>query len=187
MMMLLLHTFLAPLILGTGNPKFGLSNAGDLAIGFPAELFKEKKIETQLQSGLTTTMLVTVVGQNGRKVRGGARVDIRFEPWDEIYHISIFHYNGDKEILVLQSHKVLMDLLTGRRIRIASSQAAARLLVTLQVLPFSKTEQVDTQKWFSKTLASNQQGSGYMLDLIFAASIKRKTSRKFQWTVDWEP
>lgn len=166
-----------------GDPIMIQSQVGDLAIGFPGDLFQEPKITTQIQSGLTTTMLVTVVGKDQAKTRGGARVDIRFEPWDEIYHVVVWHHDGVRETLELASQDKLYQWLSSGKIRVVPQKTAPRYLVVLQVLPFSKTEQVETQKWFSRTLAGNQQGRGYMLDLIFAASIKRKTSRKYQWAV----
>lgn len=77
---------LAPAFAATTPPMAQL-RGGTLSVTLPAGLLSEREVRKQLNSGLTTTFVLVATLDDERK--SGARVDIRFEPWDEVYFVTL--------------------------------------------------------------------------------------------------
>ena len=194
----MIGTFFLMLLMlpGAGQePQVALKDGGRLALGLPKDLVDDPEIRAQLETGLTTTMILAVQARSGdgRRLKGGARIDIRFEPWDEVYELRVWHVSGKQETLKVDSLEGLRVWMAGYHLTVLRLDKAGstgwKLNVELQVLPFSKLEQSDTQRWFANTL-SNRPGdtrSRGLIDLVFSASLKRKTTRGFDWKVEFRP
>ncbi len=181
-------------------------SAGDWAAltGFPP-LLGDAEVRKQLATGLTTTLAfhvrATVPGRG--RVDGGARVDIRYELWDEVYLVTRIDAAGRAvrtsfpsfERLAAWWREVKLDV---ARLPRAADQPPWRVEVRLRLIPFSQSEQLETQRWFSQALAAEEPGSagavsraleeqpetlGQVLNLLLATSIQRSALLEQEWNL----
>lgn len=194
MMRPLLLATVCVLAMGAGQPELKIEESGLLRIGLPAELFNQPETRRQLASGLTTTLLIEAEINTSKRdtVTGRARLDIRYEPWDEVFYIHIWHGHDRMEQLTQKDLPSLLAWLSTPRIGLCqldlSDHTARSLNITLDLVPFSQREQHKAQQWFSKTVNNqNPRDIGRMLDVVFAASIKRKATSSHRWRLDLTP
>jgi hypothetical protein len=165
-------------------------------------ILAEEEVRKQLGTGLTTSFLfeVKAVGDAG-KVRGGARVDVRYDLWDEVYVVTRIDSAGRPARTSLPSFERLGDWWREARLvalRPAAAAAARRVEVRLTVIPFSQAEQLDAQRWFSQSLSAEKSGSAgavseavedqpesfsQVLNLLMATSIGRTPLLELRWTL----
>ena len=181
-------------------------SAGDWAAltGLPPLLGMEE-VRKQLATGLTTTLAfqvrATVPGRG--RVDGGARVDIRYELWDEVYLVTRIDAAGRAIRASFPSFERLAEWwreakLDVARLPRAAGQPAWRVEVRLRLIPFSQSEQLETQRWFSQALAAEEPGSagavsraleeqpetlGQVLNLLLATSIQRPALLEQEWNL----
>ncbi|HEX6178311.1 MAG TPA: hypothetical protein VF057_08120 [Thermoanaerobaculia bacterium] len=160
----------------------------------PLDLLSRREISRQLNSGLTTTFAISV-SAGGR--RGGARVEVRYEPWDEVYFVTARGID-----LKAQSQKLpSLDRLKGwwretAILALTNANAAIKIDLAVEVLPFSIEEQEETQRWLTRSLgeAHRQQsldpgevagspGAASVLDVIIGTSIQRRPILRYRWSV----
>ncbi|HEV8580932.1 MAG TPA: hypothetical protein VGX68_17840 [Thermoanaerobaculia bacterium] len=167
----------------------------------------EAEVRKQLGTGLTTSFLfeTTAKGGTGGKVRGAARVDVRYELWDEVYIVTRIDATGRAVRTTLPSFERLVDWWRNARlvvIRPPAAPGARRLEVRLRVIPFSQAEQLDAQRWFSQALSAEKSGSAgavseavenqpesfsQVINLLLATSIGRAALLEYQWTLAIPP
>lgn len=165
-------------------------------------------VRRHLDTGLTTSFLfkVSLRPPGGRAVKGAARVEIRYELWDEVYQLAALGLDGK---LIHHNLKSFEDLETRwrelRLLVLTPSQPSraidAKLRVDLEVLPFSSHEQRDTRRWFSESLERSNRGNAEnagqvseersetlseVFNLLMATSIERRAVVRYRWnmTVD---
>ncbi|MEM9554281.1 MAG: hypothetical protein AAGC60_08480 [Acidobacteriota bacterium] len=187
-------------------PRLVVDARGISLAGLPRVL-DDPEIRRQLDSGLTTTFSVRVLGRSGAlTVEGGGRVEVRYEPWDEIYELAAIGVDLRPVRATLDSFEALRARWNELRLYVAPASMAAswrrsgvRLRVDLEVIPFSRQEQEEAQRWFSKSLdgadaagsaeeagAASEERSealGEVLDLLLATSIQRRPLVAWRWTV----
>lgn len=169
-------------------------------------ILEQAEIRRQLDTGLTTTFLLKVTGrdQAGRAMRGGARVQIRYELWDEIYQLAsedlaghIERGNFDSlEALVKHWQELSLEVIPLNGSIVPSAQT--RFKVELDVIPFSRSEEQDTRRWFSESIERSGRGNaenvgqvseersetlGEVFNLLMATSIQRRAIMDFHWQV----
>jgi len=66
------------------------------ALVLPASLLSDRDVQRQLASGLTTTF-VLVARQREGNARGAARMEIRFDPWDEVWLVRRMGIDGKED------------------------------------------------------------------------------------------
>lgn len=168
-------------------------------------LLDRAEIRKQLDSGLTATLAfdVRTTGASPEKLRGGARVDIRYELWDEIYVVTRLDASGKRERLRFDSFDKLgrwwrearlAVLPLPRSIQQETGQWTSS--VWLRVIPFSQAEQRETQRWLSESMAGEGEGSAgavaqaledrpaslsQVLQLLVATSIGRPALLEQEW------
>lgn len=168
-------------------------------------LLDRAEIRKQLDSGLTATLAfdVRTTGASPEKLRGGARVDIRYELWDEIYVVTRLDASGKRERLRFDSFDKLgrwwrearlVVLPLPRSLGQGSGQWTSS--VWLRVIPFSQAEQRETQRWLSESMAGEGEGSAgavaqaledrpaslsQVLQLLVATSIGRPALFEQEW------
>jgi hypothetical protein len=166
-------------------------------------LLAEPEVREQLGTGLTTTFLfeATAKGGTAAKARGAARVDVRYELWDEVYLVTRIDAAGRALRTTLPSFERLAEWWREERllvIRSAAARGARSLQVRLRVIPFSQAEQLDAQRWFSQALSAEKSGSAgavaeavedqpesfsQVINLLLATSIGRAALLEYQWSL----
>ncbi len=163
-------------------------------------ILAEEEVRKQLGTGLTTSFLFEVKAQgDAGKVAGGARVDVRYELWEEVYIVTRIDAAGRPVRVTLPSFEKLAEWWRELRLVALRPQAAATVRgaeVHLSVIPFSHAEQLDAQRWFSQSLSAEKSGSAgavndavedqpesfsQVLNLLMATSIGRSPVLELEW------
>lgn len=186
------------------GPSFAVGRDGVLMVSGLPDILSRPEVRPHLSTGLTTTfaLRVTATDETGTKTRGGGRIDVRWEPWDEVFLTAALGADGRARRESLPSLSRLVAWWQGLEIPAATGLAPGgrwEVRVEVSVIPFSASEQRDTQRWFSDSLGqappppgANQQeqpatprqapANGGVLDLLIATSIKRHSLISFNWT-----
>jgi hypothetical protein len=179
---------------GERRPTAALSPAGALTITLPAELMRSPEVKQQLTSGLTTVFVVDVSAEDGqRTTKGGARVEIRFELWEEKYLLSLIDATGQERKLTFASEEGLRQWWSESPLTVTPPYPYGRRVevkVKLTMLPFSSQEQSDTQRWLSRTLSASgardaepsPAQSAELLRIIVQSSTRRRPLLERQWS-----
>lgn len=173
-----------------------------VATALPAVL-TDPQVQAQLTSGLTTSLVLRVdaVDALRRKVKGGAAVDVRYELWDEVFLVAAVGADGKVVRARLPDLPRLVDWWRKLRLPVAaagslSPRDAWKVDVRLQVVPFSRSEQREVQRWFSDSLNRPQpdgrrtespEAVGGVLDLLIATSIQRRSLVSYDWPLTFHP
>jgi hypothetical protein len=191
----------AAAVTAAGGTPLAEAGHDGLALTRLPPILAEEEVKKQLGTGLTTTLLFTAEarGASGAKVAGAARVDIRYDLWDEVYLVSRVDGSGRLERANFPSFERLADWWRGARlllIRAPAEAGAQRVEVRLRIIPFSQSEQRDTQRWFSQALSGEKSGSAgavsdavqdqpesfsQVINLLMATSIGRPALLEYVW------
>ncbi len=164
-------------------------------------ILAEEEVRKQLGTGLTTSFVFEADARaaSGRKVKGAARVDVRYDLWDEVYRVTRIDGSGRAEKTSFPAFERLAEWWRNARlvlIRAPADAALQRLEVRLRIIPFSQSEQLDTQRWFSQALSAEKSGSagavsdavedqpesfGQVINLLMATSIGRPALLEYAW------
>jgi hypothetical protein len=197
-----------PALPAAAEPALEQLPGGGVALsGLPA-LFARQEVRDQLATGLTTTLAFEVEASGGgRRLRGGARTDVRYELWDEVYLITALDVSGRVSRAKLPSLDALAAWWREQKVEVlrapgpAAGGAPWKVDVRLRVLPFSQAEQADAQRWFSQSLAEPKGGAGavgdavrdrppsfdQVLQVLFSTSIGRPAILEYSWKIDFPP
>ena len=170
-----------------------------LSVTLPAGLLSEPDVRKQLSSGLTTTAVVVATLDDERT--GGARVDIRFEPWDEVYFVTLRRIGAQPQKQRAGSLAQLEAWWRETSLPLFTNAAGVkRVQIAIDVLPFSVEEQEETQRWLTRSLGEARQpapqtqttaglptprpsASDSVLDLLIGTSIQRRPIFRRRWHV----
>lgn len=181
-------------------PVIDLARDG-LALTRLPPILAEEEVRKQLGTGLTTSFVfeADARGASGRRVKGAARVDVRYDLWDEVYRVTRIDGSGRAEKTSFPAFERLAEWWRNARlvlIRAPADAALQRLEVRLRIIPFSQSEQLDTQRWFSQALSAEKSGSagavsdavedqpesfGQVINLLMATSIGRPALLEYAW------
>ncbi len=170
-------------------------------------IFGEEEVRKQLATGLTTSFAFEASGRTAGsgKIKGAARVDVRYDLWDEVYIVTRIDATGRASRVTLPSFERLGEWWRDARLVLIRGPAAAGLAsveVALRVIPFSQAEQLDTQRWFSQALSAEKSGSagavseavedqpesfGQVINLLMATSIGRPALLEYSWRLPVPP
>jgi hypothetical protein len=197
--------FATPPLAAAARPVVELGREGLLVIASLPEILSRPEVKPHLTTGLTTSLFlrVTATDEEGRKTKGGGKVDIRWEPWDEMFLTTWTGIDGRSHPESLPSFERLVAW--WRQLRIPATSAAALgggetwdVRVEVRVVPFSEAERRETQRWFSDSLgqpppqqrepgdratAADPQPLNRALDLLMATSIQRRSLATYRWAV----
>ena len=180
------------------RPAANITAEGTIAVTLPQKLIRSREVKEQLTSGLTTTFILSLAANDrAGAVHGGARLDVRLDLWEEKYLISIATPNGLQKIS-LDSEKALEEWWSENWLVVTTPrqlQKGLDLELRLQMLPFSAREQIETERWLSRTLSSNRVGDGErtpaqsaeILRIIVETSVRRDPLLEYKWSVHAEP
>ncbi|MFL6196761.1 MAG: hypothetical protein ACJ75H_21435 [Thermoanaerobaculia bacterium] len=175
-----------------------------LALARLPPVLADEEVRKQLATGLTTSFVFEATARDaaGRKVRGAARVDVRYELWDEVYLVSRIDAAGRAARVTLPSFERLAEWWRDSRLVVLRGATAARAEVRLRVIPFSQAEQLDAQRWFSQALSAEKAGSAgavseavedqpesfsQVINLLMATSIGRPALLEYEWILTVPP
>jgi len=159
----------------------------------------EEEVRKQLGTGLTTSFAFEAAARGATgKVKGAARVDVRYDLWDEVYIVTRIDASGHAARVTLPSFERLAEWWRDARLVLIRGPAAGveTVDVRLKVIPFSQAEQLDTQRWFSQALSAEKSGSAgavsdavedqpesfsQVINLLMATSIGRPSLLEYAW------
>lgn len=180
--------------------------AGDWTVltSLPPLLGREE-VRKQLGTGLTTTLAfhIRATGGGRERIEGGARVDIRYELWDEIYLVTRMDSTGRIARASFPSFDRLAEWWRELRLEVARLPRPAgsppwKVEVRLRVIPFSQSEQLQAQRWLSESLTAEETGSAgavagaleeqpatfsQVLNLLMATSLQRTALLESEWNL----
>lgn len=204
-----LHRWTLPVVaifaagrLAAASPPGLEAEGGWLVLARLPAILGEAEVKRQLATGLTTSF-VFEARANGRggKIRGLARIDVRYELWDEVYIVTRIDAAGRVARFKLPSAERLEAWWRELRLpalRIEPPGALpSKAEVRLRVIPFSQSEQLEAQRWFSQALSAEGAGGAgavsevedqpaslaQVLNVLLATSIGRQALLEYAWTV----
>ena len=193
---------LAPLTVQAAEPRVSVDSAtGSVVVRHLEGVIDAPEVTRNLDSGLTNSFVIQASVHRGRGnvVSGAARVDIRWELWDELYLVDVVAFDGHVTHLKLASKDDLarwwssaaFPVLSGRGHAVNGSEEVT-LVVTF--VPFSQSEVEAARRWVagsgeatgSAPTGSNQpegRSSSAVVNLVVATSIVRRAIFRREWTV----
>ena len=165
------------------RPSFTAQN-GVVAASLPASMLQHASVKKQLGSGLTTTFLL-VAAREGKRA-GGARVEIRYDLWDEVWLVKRVEFDGKIDRQRITSSDAL-EKWWRTPVRLLSASGNRVLLqVDCNVLPFSAAEEEDARQWITKSggVGTAAGGGGGIVDVLIGTTISAKPILSFRWNVD---
>jgi hypothetical protein len=166
-------------------------------------ILNDAEIHKQLETGLTTSFVFEASARDaqGSKTRGGARIDVRYDLWDEVYVVTRVDASGRAVRMPALSAEKLTEWWRDARLVVIRPPAAGRargVQVRMRVIPFSQAEQLEAQRWFSQALSAEKSGSAgavsdavedqpeslnQLLGLLMATSIGRPALLEYKWNL----
>jgi hypothetical protein len=172
--------FLAPLLThAQTRPAFIAQPGRVIAIALPASLLNDREIARQLGSGLTTVFMLAA------KPRGAARLDIRFDVWDEVWIVRRVDSDGREERQRITTRDALEKWWSSPLRLLTGDGAKALLDVTLTVLPFSAAESEDARAWISKSAGAAENGRGSpLVAAVIGTTLNARPIRSYRWQAE---
>ena len=175
-------------------PTAVLNRRGAVTLTLPSTILRSAEVKKHLGSGLTTAFVIQV--ECGER-KGGARVSVRYDLWEESYLVRTIDATGHEQSVKLPSETKLAEWWSTTALPVIGAGAeTSRLDVHVHVLPFSAREEAETKRWLSRILTSmgsvkeapvgkrNDAGAAKILDVIVSTSIQRRPIIEYQWTVE---
>lgn len=174
----------APALFAQQRP--GVAVSGDrLMLTLPASILARKEVRRQLDSALTTTFIVKT-RIRGTKEEAAARLEIRYDLWDEVFHVKrhepparVSQQRITGAALLEQWWRTPVSLPLAR-------QGPSTIDIELIVLPFSVAEESDAREWLSKSggrVGPESQSSG-IVDVLIGTTITAKPILTFRWSAE---
>jgi len=179
--------------------RLELGPEGGVVLSGLPPILAEEEVRTHLKTGLTTTFLFRVEPRQ-RKVVAGARIEVRYELWDEVFHVAVLTPGNRPEVRVIPTAEELSAW--WRQLALVLMQREARLStgrevrIVLDVIPFSQAESDDTERWFSEVIGAaartggeetdrspddREESLGRVLSVMIATSIQRRALTSYEW------
>lgn len=166
-------------------------------------ILADDEVGSNLTSGLTSSFVIQLSGRDrdGSKIAGGARVQVRYELWDEVFHTATLDVAGHVERQTAASFAELAEWWHSLRLAVldpADLAAGSTIRLTIDLVPFSRSEQDDAQRWFSDSLdhsgssaeelaQSADESPGRLtqvFNLLMATSIRRRALTTYRWNLE---
>lgn len=162
---------------------------GHLDITLPASILRNDEVQKHLTSGLTTVFLLVVNDS-------GARVEIRYELWDEKFLVTIIDSERRVQKTSIDTFEHLADWWSRTPLRVGKARSEVR--AKLEVIPFSAREEEDAQRWLARSIGASSNtadpsqksdaasSAGGILDLLIGTSVQRHPLQTWRWTLHAE-
>jgi hypothetical protein len=148
----------------------------------PLAILADSKVKQQLSSGLTTTFHL-VAGRRAPSSLDGARLEIRYDLWDEVWHVRRIEHGRPPERLRLPSRQALESWWRAPVRLFAAESTPVNFDLELRVLPFSAAEEQETRDWVSKSggVGTPARTSG-LVDALIGTTIAPKPIIIWRWS-----
>lgn len=171
-------------------PSALVDSAGVVSVSFDGSLLRQPEVRKQVLSGLTTNFIVSIDRQ---KEHG--RIDIRFEPWDEVFYVRSIGHAGKIERHTFRSEAELQTWLRAPRLTIGrAGPAGTTARIVLEVIPFSASEEADAKEWLARSVtapgparANQDDAIPSLFSAVVSSSIRRKPIVRYAWNTRLEP
>ena len=168
------------------QPQLGFSvqPGGVVAATLPLSILNDASVRKQLRSGLTTTFLF-VARQRDTKMVSGARIEIRYDLWDEVWIVQKIEHDRKSERQRLTTLDAL-EKWWRTPLRLMSTKASRiALQIDLSVLPFSAAEEKDARQWITKSGGVGTSGNGAgLVDALIGTTISARPLSSYRWNVE---
>jgi hypothetical protein len=160
---------------------------GTCVVGTIPSVVGRDEVARYLTNGLTSSLAVTLSGRaaDGSRVSGSARVDVRFDPWDEVFYVTLLEPRTRPRRLTKPSLEALGTWWKALELRLSVAHpiaGKARLDITL--VPFSEEEEADARDWYRDAVREGDGGPlTAVLDVFTVTSIKRRDVLHYSWSV----
>lgn len=167
------------------RPTFVVQQGGIVATVLPLSILSNAAVKKQLGTGLTTTFLL-VARQRPSNVRTGARLEVRYDLWDDVWLVRRIEFDGRQERARITSLEALEKWWRTPVRLLASNAARLPLQLDLSVLPFSAAEKEDARQWISKSggVADSGGGAGGIVDALIGTTIGAEPVTSFKWNLE---
>jgi hypothetical protein len=166
--------------------------AGTIRVALHKSLLQRAEVRKHLMSGLTANFVVSIA-----KREQLGRIEIRYEPWDEVFYALAVSFDGKTEPATLRSMAELERWWSTPRLIIGSDPGTAPIVrLVFEVVPFSASEEADAKKWIARSLAERApatQTGGVatpqvpsLFSAVVGSSIRRKPVLRYSWDVRLE-
>ncbi len=179
-----LLSLLALPALAQPRPAYSVQATGVVAATLPASILTESDVQKRLTSGLTTTFLV-VARNRGTDAVSGARVEVRYDLWDEVWLVRRIEFDRKSERQRIASMAEL-EKWWRTPLRLLSTDASrVSLQLDLTVLPFSAAESDDARQWISKSggVGTGGAGNAGFVEALIGTTISARPITSFRWNV----
>lgn len=169
----LLCFFAAAMAAADARPTFTMQS-GVVAAALPPNVLENASVKKQLGSGLTTTFLVVARHRAGVTA---ARLEVRYDLWDEVWLVRRIEFDGKSERQRLTSHEAMVKWWRTPVRVLATTADRVALQIDLTVLPFSAAEEEDARDWMTV-------GGGGIVDALIGTTISARPITSYRWNVD---
>lgn len=202
---------LSAVLIAAEAPRIEVDPERRLVLTGLPPILADDGVKEHLTTGLTTSITFLPSGKlpGGAPggARGGARVDVRYDLWDEVFHLASAGHGQQIQHAEAASFEDLLAWWRTLRLVIFDGNRLPdpwpdRLKVTADVVPFSRSEQSDTRRWFSESIdRAAESGTGEVgrageqptdglsrtFNLLLATSIRRRALASYPWTLTLPP
>lgn len=163
---------------------FTVQPGGVVAATLPLSILQDESVRKQLRSGLTTTFLL-VARQRDTRAVSGARIEVRYDLWDEVWIAQKVEFDRKSERQRLASLDALEKWWRTPLRVLATKAARVPLQVDLSVLPFSAAEEEDARQWITKSggVGAGDAGAG-LVDALIGTTLSAKPLASYRWNVE---
>jgi len=164
------------------RPAFTTQAGGVVAAMLPLSVLQDASVKKQLGSGLTTTFLVLARQRDAHVT--GARLEIRYDLWDEVWLVRRIEFDGKSERQRITSLDAL-EKWWRAPVRLLSTNATRiAMQIDLTVLPFSSAEEEDARDWITKSGGVGGGGASGLVDVLIGTTLSAKPITTYRWHVD---
>lgn len=163
---------------------FTVQPGGVVAATLPLSILQDANVRKQLRSGLTTTFLL-VTRQRETREASGARIEIRYDLWDEVWIAQKVEFDRKSERQRLTTIEALEKWWHTPLRVLATNAARVALQIDLSVLPFSAAEEEDARQWITKSAGvAAGGGNNGLVDALIGTTISAKPLTSYRWNVE---
>jgi hypothetical protein len=168
------------------QPQLGfiVQPGGVVAATLPVSILQDASVRKQLRSGLTTTFLFVT---RQREIKGAsvARIEIRYDLWDEVWIVQKIEHDRKSERQRLASLEALEKWWRTPLRMLATKASRVALQIDLSVLPFSAAEEADARQWITKSGGvGTSSGSAGLVDALIGTTISARPLTSYRWNVE---
>lgn len=158
---------------------------GVVAVTLPASILSDREVRKQLGSGLTTTFLIAARQRESNRT-SGARVEIRYDLWDEVWLVRKIEFDRKVEQTRVASFEALEKWWRTPMRLLSTGAARVALQIDLTVLPFSAAEKEDARQWITKSggVGTASGGGAGLVDVLIGTTIDAKPITTYRWNVE---